>query len=113
MTPARKGDLVVIPICSRATYLGPQGTTERTSFEVHTVTSVNLDGRVTSTISPDGIRISARKSPNGIGECYVVRNVDATAAMDAIRNADYWNTRFDSLDEVREFLTPFRVAVAS
>jgi hypothetical protein len=113
MTPARKGELVVIPIVHRAMYLGSQGAQENTRYEIHTVTATNGEGRVTATVSPDGIRVSARKSPNGIGECYVVRGLDASAVMEAIRNGDYWTTRFDSLDDVREFLAPFRAAVAS
>lgn len=123
MTAIRKGDLVAI-VSKQTTYSASYEQTERTSVELAICVSATRDGvvKAVANLYRDGdgyVRVqggSCKLYP--WQRCLLVGSVDADALLSAYV-ARRWHDGdtgsmpkpFDSLDECRAFVTPFRETV--
>ena len=103
---AKRGELIVVPITR--SYMSLQdGHHEWSACLVQRITSVRRDGTAQARES----LIDGKPSKGVVVGQLVVKNIDVERASRAI--VDRGSDEFASLDEVREFLRPFRVAANS
>ena len=103
---AKRGELIVVPILH--SYMSLQdGLHERTTYLVQRVTSVRRDGTAQARES----LIDGTPSRGVVVGQLVANGIDVERASRAI--VDRGSDEFASLDEVREFLRPFRVVANS
>lgn len=118
---ARKGDLVLVERTQR-TYVIGQPTEERTTYHFGVVHSATRDGQVKtwSSLGYGDQLVSEYGQKLSTGErTYVLpqAEIDVTAALTAAK-AHHWPGHpgqpmpFDSLEEARDTVRPFRLAAA-
>jgi len=103
---ARRGELIVVPI-ARSYMSLRDGHIELHSYAVQRVTSVRRDGTAQARES----LIDGTRSRGVVFGQLIVQGIDVERASRAI--VERGNDEFASLEEVREFLRPFRVAANS
>jgi|SRR5690606_19642006 len=103
---AKRGELIVVPILHSYMSL-KDGLHERTTYLVQRVTSVRRDGTAQARES----LIDGTPSRGVVFGQLVAKGIDVERASRAI--VERGSDEFASLDEVREFLSPFRVAAKS
>lgn len=100
---ARRGELIVVPVTR--SYMSLQdGIHERTTYLVERITSVRRDGTAQARES----LIDGTRSRGVVIGQLVAKGVDVERASRAI--VERGSDEFASLEEVREFLRPFRAA---
>lgn len=100
---ARRGELIVVPVTR--SYMSLQdGIHERTTYLVERITSVRRDGTAQARES----LIDGTPSRGVVIGQLVVKDIDVERASRAI--VERGSDEFASLEEVREFLRPFRAA---
>ena len=103
---AKRGELIVVPITR--SYLSLQdGRHEWSAYLVQRITSVRRDGTAQARES----LIDGTPSRGVVVGQMVAKGIDVERASRAI--VERGNDEFASLDEVREFLRPFRVVANS
>lgn len=118
---ARRGDLIVVERIERS-YTISHGSSERTRYDVMEVAGLFRDGRVRTVRSvawKDSYtqEIEGKRRMLGLVQTYLLpaTDIDKEAAIKAVREHTYPNSTtpmpFDSLDEIRALLRPFRTAV--
>ena len=117
MTKAKRGDLVVIE--KRTSYTTTSaGYHEATIYEVGIVTSITREG-VTKAIETRYGGPTPLKNIYGVGRTFIVSQdeIDVRAAAEAAWSNEwkpgYPGKPFDSLDEVRSVVSPFKYQQAA
>lgn len=100
---AKRGELIVVPVTLSYTYLHG-GIRESSYYLVQRVTSVRRDGTAQARES----LIDGTPSRGVVVGQMVVQGIDVERASRAI--VERGSDEFASLEEVREFLRPFRAA---
>jgi len=103
---AKRGELIVVPVTLSYTYLHG-GTHESSYYLVQRITSVRRDGTAQARES----LITGMPSRGVVVGQLVVKDIDVERASRAI--VERGSDEFESLEAVREFLRPFKVAADS
>jgi len=103
---AKRGELIVVPV-TRSYVLLRDGRLELNAYLVQRVTSVRRDGTAQARES----LIDGTPSRGVVVGQMVVQGIDVERASRAI--VERGSDEFESLEAVREFLRPFRVAANS
>ena len=114
---AKRGDSIAIVKESRSYVIG-QGSTTKTEVELATVTNITRDGQVKAFRSAWGGAPQPLDRVIGFKQLLVIPNaVVSNADVMAVASAHHYvghpgqPKSWDSLEEVREALKPYRVAV--